>query len=147
MIMTHTAQLFEVLTESGIKPESARRIEREVQASIEQGIDRYRIDDRTHGMTKADGVALEQKLHHQITDLELNLRLEMTEMKSELRQEMTEMKSDLRSEMAEIKIELRHEMSQFEGRLMAYISDHGWKMMGFQVALIGIFFSIYRFLN
>jgi len=136
MIMTHTAQLFEVLTESGIKPESARRIEREVQASIEQGIDRYRIDDRTHGMTKADGVALEQKLHHQITDLELNLRLEMTELKS-----------DLRSEMAEIKIELRHEMSQFEGRLMAYISDHGWKMMGFQVALIGIFFSIYRFLN
>jgi hypothetical protein len=136
MIMTHTAQLFEVLTESGIKPESARRIEREVQASIEQGIDRYRIDDRTHGMTKADGVALEQKLHHQITDLELNLRLEMTEMKS-----------DLCSEMAEIKIELRHEMSQFEGRLMAYISDHGWKMMGFQVALIGIFFSIYRFLN
>jgi len=136
MIMTHTAQLFEVLTESGIKPESARRIEREVQASIEQGIDRYRIDDRTHVMTKADGVALEQKLHHQITDLELNLRLEMTELKS-----------DLRSEMAEIKIELRHEMSQFEGRLMAYISDHGWKMMGFQVALIGIFFSIYRFLN
>ena len=136
MIMTHTAQLFEVLTESVIKPESARRIEREVQASIEQGIDRYRIDDRTHGMTKADGVALEQKLHHQITDLELNLRLEMTEMKS-----------DLCSEMAEIKIELRHEMSQFEGRLMAYISDHGWKMMGFQVALIGIFFSIYRFLN
>ena len=136
MIMTHTAQLFEVLTESGIKPESARRIEREVQASIEQGIDRYRIDDRTHGMTKADGVALEQKLIHQITDLELNLRLEMTEMKS-----------DLCSEMAEIKIELRHEMSQFEGRLMAYISDHGWKMMGFQVALIGIFFSIYRFLN
>ena len=136
MIMTHTAQLFEVLTESGMKPESARRIEREVQASIEQGIDRYRIDDRTHGMTKADGVALEQKLHHQITDLELNLRLEMTEMKS-----------DLCSEMAEIKIELRHEMSQFEGRLMAYISDHGWKMMGFQVALIGIFFSIYRFLN
>ena len=136
MNMTHTAQLFEVLTESGIKPESARRIEREVQASIEQGIDRYRIDDRTHGMTKADGVALEQKLHHQITDLELNLRLEMTEMKS-----------DLCSEMAEIKIELRHEMSQFEGRLMAYISDHGWKMMGFQVALIGIFFSIYRFLN
>ena len=136
MIMTHTAQLFEVLTESGIKPESARRIEREVQASIEQGIDRYRIDDRTHGMTKADGVALEQKLHHQITDLELNLRLEMTEMKS-----------DPCSEMAEIKIELRHEMSQFEGRLMAYISDHGWKMMGFQVALIGIFFSIYRFLN
>ena len=136
MIMTHTAQLFEVLTESGIKPESARRIEREVQASIEQGIDRYRIDDRTHGMTKADGVALEQKLHHQITDLELNLRLEMTEMKS-----------DLRSEMAEIKIELRHEMSQFEGRLMAYISDHGWKMMGFQVALIGIFFSIYKYLN
>ena len=136
MIMTHAAQLIEVLTESGIKPESARRIEREVQASIEQGIDRYRIDDRTHVMTKADGVALEQKLHHQITDLELNLRLEMTEMKS-----------DLCSEMAEIKIELRHEMSQFEGRLMAYISDHGWKMMGFQVALIGIFFSIYRFLN
>ena len=136
MIMTHTAQLFEVLTESGMKPESARRIEREVQASIDQGIDRYRIDDRIHGMTKADGVALEQKLHHQITDLELNLRLEMTELKS-----------DLRSEMAEIKIELRHEMSQFEGRLMAYISDHGWKMMGFQVALIGIFFSIYRFLN
>ena len=138
--MTHAPQLFEALTETGMRPEAARRVERELQSSIEVGIARHHTDGHALLMTKADGIALEN-----------TLRAEMTEIKSELRQEMTEMKSELRSEMAEMKVDLRQEMAQIEARLMRHISDHGWKMMGFQVgvmgAMMGFMLTAFKYLH
>jgi hypothetical protein len=87
-------------------------------------------------MTRADGVALENRL-----------RSEMLEIKTTLRLEMGEMKSELRQEMAGVKIELRQEMVQLESRLMRYIHDQGWKMMGFQVATTGLMLSAFKFLH
>ncbi len=102
--MTHAPQLFEALTETGMRPEAARRVERELQSSIEVGIARHHTDGHALLMTKADGIALE---------------------------------NTLRGEMVEMKSELRQEMAQLENRLMRHINDHGWKMMGFQVAVMG----------
>ncbi len=140
MTMSQATQLFEALTETGMRPEAARRVERELQSSIEVGIARHHTDGHALLMTKADGIALEN-----------TLRAEMTEIKSELRQEMTEMKSELRSEMAEMKVDLRHEMAQIEARLMRHISDHGWKMMGFQVgvmgAMMGFMLTAFKYLH
>jgi hypothetical protein len=87
-------------------------------------------------MTRADGVALENRLRSEMLEIKTALRLEMGEMKSELRQEMGEMKS-----------ELRQEMIQLESRLMRYIHDQGWKMMGFQVATTGLMLSAFKFLH
>ncbi len=87
-------------------------------------------------MTRADGMALENRL-----------RSEMLEIKTALRLEMGEMKSELRSEMGEMKSELRQEMTQLESRLMRYIHDQGWKMMGFQVATTGLMLSAFKFLH
>ncbi len=87
-------------------------------------------------MTRADGVALENRLRSEMLEIKTALRLEMGEMKSELRQEMGEMKS-----------ELRQEMIQLESRLMRYIHDQGWKMMGFQVATTGLMLSAFTFLH
>jgi ElaB/YqjD/DUF883 family membrane-anchored ribosome-binding protein len=98
-------------------------------------------------MTRADGVALENRLRSEMLEIKTALRLEMGEMKSELRQEMGEMKSELRQEMGEMKSELRQEMIQLESRLMRYIHDQGWKMMGFQVATTGLMLSAFKFLH
>ncbi len=87
-------------------------------------------------MTRADGVALENRLRSEMLEIKTALRLEMGEMKSELRQEMGEMKS-----------ELRQEMIQLEGRLIRYIHDQGWKMMGFQVATTGLMLGAFKFLH
>lgn len=134
--MAHIPPLFEALTETGIRPEAARRVEREMQASIAQGIAQHHADGHALLMTKADGTALEN-----------SLRAEMVEMKSGLRQEMTEMKSELRREMTEMKSELRQEVAQMETRLMRYIHDHGWKMMGFQVATTGLMLTAFKYLH
>jgi ElaB/YqjD/DUF883 family membrane-anchored ribosome-binding protein len=104
-----TPKLFEALTDSGLRPEAARGVEREVQSSIAQGIEHHRQDDHQQVMTKADGLALEN-----------NLRSEMIVMKSELRQEI----------------------SQLEIRLMRYIHDHGWKMLGVQAAFMGVMMTL-----
>ncbi len=151
MTMSQATQLFEALTETGMRPEAARRVERELQSSIEVGIARHHTDGHALLMTKADGIALENTLRAEMTEIKSELRQEMTEMKSELRQEMTEMKSELRSEMAEMKVDLRHEMAQIEARLMRHISDHGWKMMGFQVgvmgAMMGFMLTAFKYLH
>jgi ElaB/YqjD/DUF883 family membrane-anchored ribosome-binding protein len=133
---THTPQLFEALAESGKRPEAARRVEREVQCAIDQGIVSHWQNDRNDLMTKADGLALDCTLHTQ-----------MVEFKAELRREMGELKSELRQEMGELKSELRQEMGQLESCLMRHISDHGWKMMGFQVATMGLLLTAFKYLH
>ena len=90
----------------------------------------------TQPMTRADGMALENRL-----------RGEMLEIKTALRLEMGDMKSELRSEMGEMKSELRQEIAQLESRLTRYIHDQGWKMMGFQVATTGLMLSAFKFLH
>ena len=118
--MTPTPQLFKALTDTGMRPEAARRIERELKSSIAWGITRHQQDGHALLMTKADGMALENTL----------------------RAEMTEIKFELRQEMAEMKVDLRHEMAQVEARLMRYINDHGWKMMGVQMAMLGVMMGV-----
>ena len=167
--MAHAPQLFEALTETGMRPEAARRVEREMQTSIALGIAQHHADGHALLMTKADGMALENtlraemvemksELHQEMSEMKSELREDMTEMKSELRQEMSEMKSELREEMSEmkselrqelseVKSELRHDMAQMETRLMRYINDHGWKMMGFQVATTGLMLTAFKYLH
>lgn len=145
--MAHAPQLFEALTETGMRPEAARRVEREMQTSIALGIAQHHADGHALLMTKADGMALENTLRVEMVEMKSELHQEMSEMKSELREDMTEMKSELRQEMSEVKSELRHEMAQMETRLMRYINDHGWKMMGFQVATTGLMLTAFKYLH
>jgi hypothetical protein len=145
--MMDTPKLFEALIESGMQPEAAHRVERELVCAIGQGIDRHWQKDRNELMTKADGIALDNSLRTQMAEMKAELRQEMVEMRAELRQEMVEMKAELRQEMGEMKSGLRQEMGQLESRLMRHISDHGWKMMGFQVATTGLLLTAFKYLH
>ena len=204
-------QLFEALTESGMRPEVARRVEREVQSSIDQGIKGYRQDERmlwmtqtdgmvmennlrtelmskadgialennlrTELMSKADGVALENTLRAELMSkadgialentlraelmskadgvaLENTLRAELMSkadgvaLENTLRAELMSkadgiaLENTLRHEMAVMKSDLCQEMAQLENRLMRYINDHSWKMMGFQVGVMGVMMGL-----
>ena len=170
-------QLFEALTESGMRPEVARRVEREVQSSIDQGIKGYRQDERmlwmtqtdgmvmennlrTELMSKADGIALENNLRTELMSkadgvaLENTLRAELMSkadgvaLENTLRAELMSkadgiaLENTLRHEMAVMKSDLCQEMAQLENRLMRYINDHSWKMMGFQVGVMGVMMGL-----
>lgn len=58
--------LFEALTEAGVKPETARRVEKKVESAILAGHDAVRTELRTemfeHLMTKTDGARLEGRI-------------------------------------------------------------------------------------
>ena len=79
MIQTN---LFEALTEIGIKPESARRVERSVESAIIQGQEELRSEIREQQsqlMTKADGQALKGDLRAEMHAVADDLRNAMNE--------------------------------------------------------------------
>jgi hypothetical protein len=73
MNMQVTLSLFEALTEAGVKPESARKVERQVEAAIQNGQSDLRSELKEQAFTKADGAQLETRLitelHKSMNDL------------------------------------------------------------------------------
>jgi F0F1-type ATP synthase membrane subunit b/b' len=116
-----------------------------------------------HALTKADGMALEEKLIGQTTQLACELRQEMADLGAELRQEMADLRVELRQEMADLgaelrqemadlrvelrqemvllRSELRHEILQLEARMTRFMTEQLWKIMGFQAAMMGLMFA------
>lgn len=54
--------MYEALTEAGVKPDTARKVEREVEAAIQAGQDGVRTEMREQLMTKSDGQQLKSEL-------------------------------------------------------------------------------------
>jgi hypothetical protein len=63
---TMQINLFEALTDAGVKPEAARNVERQVEAAIQSSHDV--IQDRL--FTKADAVQLETRLDAKMSEFE-----------------------------------------------------------------------------
>ena len=80
MHMPIELSLYEALTEAGVKPDSARRVERQVEAAITRGQEAVRAEMHDQLMTKADGVELRAEMHKMEANLhktisEQNLKL------------------------------------------------------------------------
>jgi len=75
MNMPIELSLYEALTEAGVKPDSARRVERQVEAAISRGQEAVRAEMHDQLMTKADGTKLEASLHK----MEANLHKALNE--------------------------------------------------------------------
>jgi len=78
--------MYEALTEAGVKPDTARKVEREVEAAIQAGQDGVRAEMREQLMTKADG-----------QELKSGLKADM----AEVRQEIAELRSDVLKAISE----------------------------------------------
>jgi hypothetical protein len=66
MSMAIQLDLFEALTEAGVKPEAARRVEKSIETAILASQEAIRVEMRTemfeHLLTKTDGVQIENRL-------------------------------------------------------------------------------------
>ena len=58
MTMTTNLHIYEALTEAGVKPDTARNVERALEARVSQGEDRVLSNLKDKMFTKADGEAL-----------------------------------------------------------------------------------------
>jgi signal recognition particle GTPase len=54
--------LYEALTEAGVKPDAARRVERQLETAIAKGQEAVRAEVHEQLMTKADGVVLKNEI-------------------------------------------------------------------------------------
>lgn len=58
--------MYEALTEAGVKPDAARRVERQVETAIQAGQDAVRAEMREQLMTKSDGQQMKAELSAEI---------------------------------------------------------------------------------
>lgn len=54
--------VFDALTEAGVKPDAARKVERQIETVIQSGHEQIRAEMREQLMTKADGLQLKAEL-------------------------------------------------------------------------------------
>lgn len=58
--------MYEALTEAGVKPDAARKVERQVESAIQAGQDAVRAEMREQLMTKTDGQQMKAELKEEI---------------------------------------------------------------------------------
>ncbi len=58
--------MYEALTEAGVKPDAARKVERQVEIAIQAGQDAVRAEIREQLMTKADGQQMKAEITAEI---------------------------------------------------------------------------------
>ena len=71
--------MYEALTDAGVKPDAARKVEREVEAAIQAGHEAMRAEMRDNLMTKADGAQLKAELKADMGQLKSDLLKAMNE--------------------------------------------------------------------
>lgn len=78
--------MYEALTEAGVKPDAARKVEREFEAAIQVSQDAVRAEMREHLMTKADGADMKAELKADIA----SVREEISGLRSEMLKALNE---------------------------------------------------------
>jgi len=79
MNMPIELSLYEALTEAGVKPDSARRVERQVEAAITRGQESVRAEMHSQLMTKADGLLLKNELKKDIAEVRADFNKAMND--------------------------------------------------------------------
>lgn len=71
--MASDLHVYKALTEAGVKPDAARRLERAIESAIASGHEAMRREMAASLMTKADGVVLKADLQKSIADLKKSI--------------------------------------------------------------------------
>ena len=71
--------MYEALTEAGVKPDAARKVERQVESAIQAGQDAVRAEMREQLMTKTDGQQMKAELKEEIGSFRSDVLKAMSE--------------------------------------------------------------------
>ncbi len=83
--------LFEALTEAGVKPETARRVEKRTESAFQNGLDAVRAELSTEVFTKADGARLEGQMKSDTARMEGQMKA----LEGQLKAGLADVKADL----------------------------------------------------
>ncbi|MFN3494019.1 MAG: hypothetical protein ACK40L_05885 [Hydrogenophaga sp.] len=122
MAQTH---LFEALTEAGIKPEHARRVEREVDASILAGHENIRAE-------------LSDKLAH---------KSDLLETRAALKSDIQAVRTELKTEIQTVRTELTSEIQSVRTDLLKAMNEQTWRLVSFVVVANGAMLAAFKLLG
>ena len=125
MNMRVQLSMFEALTEIGVKPDAARKVERQMEAAIEAGQDAVRAEMYEQLATKAD----------------------IAELRSATKADIAELRSATKADMAELRTELKIDMSEMESRLLRAMNDQTWKLVTFVVVINGAMLGLFKLIG
>jgi hypothetical protein len=83
--MVLNLSIFEALTEAGVKPEAARRVERQLETAIHHQADAARKELQDQMMTKADGRELRNELKADILELKNECKADLLALRNEVK--------------------------------------------------------------
>ena len=82
--------MYEALTEAGIKPDAARKVEREIESAIQAGQDAVRAEMREQVLSRPEATEMETRLRADIADVETRLRADITGLEIRMHKALTE---------------------------------------------------------
>ncbi|MFC7410407.1 hypothetical protein [Hydrogenophaga atypica] len=121
MNMRVQLSMFEALTEIGVKPDAARKVERQMEAAIEAGQDAVRAEMYEQLATKAD----------------------LAELRLATKADMAELKTELKADIAGVKVDI----SEMESRLLRAMNDQTWKLVTFVVVINGAMLGLFKLIG
>lgn len=110
-------ELYQALTEAGIHPDSAHRIEKNVELAITQGQESLRTELFTHLMTKPDGLALRNEFKSEMHGLKVEMSEHRAEFKNDIHHLKDELRSEFKSDLSHLRNEVKSDIQELEIRL------------------------------
>ena len=165
MGMSMQIELFEALTEAGIKPEAARKVERQVELAISAGHDALRSEllgivatksdvSELRTATKADIAELRTATKADIAELRAATKADIAELRAATKADIAELRAatdDLRTatkaDMAELRAATKADMAELKAYLHKAINEQMWKLVLFILAATTLTQGLFKFLS
>ncbi len=125
MGMSMQIELFEALTEAGIKPEAARKVERQVELAISAGHDSLRSELLDIVATKAD----------------------VSELRTATKADIAELRAATKADVAELRAATKADMAELRAYLHKAINEQMWKLVLFILAATTLTQGMFKFLS
>lgn len=125
MSMSMQIELFEALTEAGIKPEAARKVERQVERAISAGHESLRSELLGIVATKTD----------------------LTELRTATKADIAELRTATKADIAALRASTKTETAEPGAYLHRAFNEQIWKMVLFSVAATTLTQGLFKFLS
>jgi hypothetical protein len=136
MGMSMQIELFEALTEAGIKPEAARKVERQVELAISAGHDALRSELLGSLANKAD-----------VAELRAATKADIAELRAATKADIAELRVATKADIAELRAATKADIAELRADVHKTINVQMWRLVLFIVAATTLTQGIFKFLT
>lgn len=154
MGMSMQIELFEALTEAGIKPEAARKVERQVERAISAGHESLRSELLGIVATKTDLTELRTATKADIAELRTATKANIDELRTATKADIATVKADIaelrtatKADIAELRASTKTETAEPRAYLHRAFNEQIWKLVLFSVAATTLTQGLFKFLS